>query len=187
MMRLVDVDLLRIMPRALRDDPFIIKQCECLDEILHSLSIDIRNKVRFNIIDNMTETELDDFAEEESVSWYSAGDSIETKREVLKYALKIHEIAGTTASIEMAVESVFGNGRVEEWHEYGGMPNHFKVFTTNQKATSEMAERCINIINRTKHMTAVLDAVMLELNSRIHLKFGMYKLIGDTMILRQVR
>ena len=186
MKTLGNIKLIELMPIFLRSDPFIISACDVLTPYINELDVEIRQKLILNQIDYLDAAELDNLAIDRRITWYNTADSLIVKRNVIKKALEIQAYAGTTWAIEEAAKTVFASGRVEEWHQYGGEANHFKVFTSNAQANAEMSARFLQIINKLKSSTAVLDAIIIELASALNIKVGMYTHIGEVIYLRQV-
>lgn len=80
-------------------------------------------------IDSQPEQVLDLLAAELRTQYYKDTLNIETKRRLVKNTLAWYMNAGTPQAVEELVKTVFGEGEVKEWFEYGGDPYYFKIAT----------------------------------------------------------
>lgn len=88
-------------------------------------------------------------------------DTEKEQRELLKVAVRLHRKKGTKTAIEYCL-NVFGiNGKVEQWYEYGGRINRFKIDITlmTKTLTDEAYKRLLRYINLFKNKRAILENV----------------------------
>ena len=71
----------------------------------------------------------------------------------------------TRAAVEELITSVFGEGRVEEWFDYGGEPFYFKVYT-NATFTEDMISKFDNMLEKVKNTRSKLETVVGEKSLR---------------------
>lgn len=109
-------------------------------------------------IDNQPEDVLDLMAAELRTQYYSQNLGIEAKRRLVKGTLAWYMTAGTPEAVEELITAVFGEGKVEEWFEYGGKPYCFKVIT-NAALTPETHGFFITMIRRVKNTRSHMDAL----------------------------
>ena len=109
-------------------------------------------------INHLRDEELDLLALELQAQYYSDSLDINTKRRIVQNAMKWHYTAGTPAAVQELIESVFGEGSVREWWEYGGKPYLFRA-----RAEAPLTENSINdfvrIIQRVKNTRSHLEAL----------------------------
>ena len=79
---------------------------------------------------------------------------------------------GTAAAVAELVESVFGNGEVEEWFDYDGEPYHFRIRTANINSTDEMVQQITALVGTMKNVRSHLDEVLVEVMQQLHLYNG---------------
>ena len=70
---------------------------------------------------------------------------------------------GTPAAIEQVVRTIFTNGTILEWFEYGGEPYHFKAaaFLTPEDASA--LPRLRATIERVKNLRSWLDDLDVQI------------------------
>ena len=69
--------------------------------------------------------------------------------------------AGTPAAVEELVTAVFGDGKVEEWFEYGDEPFYFRI-TVNAAPTPDMISYLDSMIGKVKNTRSHLRAVGIQ-------------------------
>lgn len=109
-------------------------------------------------IDHQPEDVLDLMAAELRTQYYSQSLDIEAKRRLVKGTLAWYMTAGTPEAVEELITAVFGEGKVEEWFEYGGKPYCFKVIT-NAALTPETHGFFLTMIRRVKNTRSHMDAL----------------------------
>lgn len=116
-------------------------------------------------IDGVSEDILDVLAVETNTQYYLQRMPESVKRDVIKHVLQWKTQAGTVAALSGVVESIFGNGHVEEWFDNGDSPGYFRVW-----AGSELDSDNVAWFMRT---------VDLVKNTRSHLKSVTCRMTGD--------
>lgn len=114
-------------------------------------------------IDDQPEDILDLMAAELRTQYYDETLDIETKRELVKNTLAWNMTAGTPEAVEHLVTTIFGEGSVEEWFEYGGSPYRFRV-TTNAVMTPETNKAFVSMLQKVKNTRSHLEAVTIHRN-----------------------
>ena len=114
-------------------------------------------------IDEQPENVLDLMAAELRTQYYDETLDIETKRELVKNTIVWHMTAGTPEAVEDLVATIFGEGTVEEWFEYGGRPYRFRI-TTNAAMTPETNMEFISMLQKVKNTRSHLDAITIHRN-----------------------
>lgn len=114
-------------------------------------------------IDHMRSDLLNLLALELDAPYYDEQLDIETRRKLVKKALLWRFKAGTKATVEELVKTVFGKGEVTEWFEFeeAGTPGEFDVSTSAQ-LTPEEFEQFTKIISRVKNATSHLRSIKTE-------------------------
>ena len=162
-MKLENIDLSAFIPQFLNQDEttkaFIYAICAQLKVVID----DIKNASIYARIDELDEYILDILAEQFSISEYNVTYDITTKRNLIRNCMLIHHQRGTVGSVERVITDVFGDGRVEEWFEYGGQPYHFKVYTSNASSSDEMLAEFERLISVTQNCRSYLEEAIVEL------------------------
>ena len=76
---------------------------------------------------SMPEKILDVLAVELSTPAYNQKFPIDVKRALVEETLPFYAHMGTPTACNKIVKTIFKNGQIEEWFDYGGNPQHFRV------------------------------------------------------------
>jgi phage tail P2-like protein len=181
-----EISLLDIMPQSLLSDPLVKALAQALDPELQAISADIVQCVILPRIDELSEGLLDLLAWQMHIDWYDPDADIEVKRKLVKSAFIIHRRRGTPSAIEDVIQTLFGDGYVQEWFEYGGDPYMFKVITTNPSVSVELINQFTSVLNSAKNARSHLEEIIISLSGDIELYFAGVVHTGDYLELRQV-
>lgn len=127
--------------------------------------MDKSNKTRtMAMIDTLPETILDILAVELRTPAYDGASPIDVKRELIKGTLNFYKKQGTPAAVNWIIRTVFGNGGVEEWFDYGGDPHHFRIRTKSGDAFSTLKgiAEFVRLIAVVKRLSSWLDCIIVE-------------------------
>ena len=109
---------------------------------------------------------LDVLAVETNTQYYLENMPWEMKRAVLKGVLRWKTLAGTAGAVREVVETIFGNGSLHEWFEYGGRPGYFKV-DIGTMLTEDNVAWFMRVVSQVKPARAHLEAVTCILEGDI--------------------
>jgi phage tail P2-like protein len=186
MMDLTNLDLLKLQTKFMQNNQDVQGFSAALNDQFRQLAEEIQGILTYARIDELPEEILDILAWQFNIDWYDAKSSIEVKRQAVKDALVVSRIRGTPAAVQRVVEIYFGDGRVEEWFEYGGQPYHFRVVTNNPAATNEQAALLAMAVNSVKNLRSRLESVVIESTENMDLYTGFVLHTGDNLTIRQV-
>ena len=158
------------LPEVLQDDPSIQALASAIASELETLAQKVQFAEIYTHIDDLDETMLDALAADFKVDWWRPDASISEKRAALKASWYIHKHLGTKSAIETAVADYLGDGKVEEWFEYGGEPYHFRVSSKNNA----------NIVAQYDSCSAVLDHISAQLAHTQKFYVGMAMKVAKT-------
>lgn len=175
-----------LLPYSLKKDPIVVVMFEVAIIQLHEAYEEARAFYDLNQIERLPESLLDLVAYERHVDFYNNSLPIETKQKLVKESLYVHRIKGTPAAVKLLIETVFGDGEIEEWFEYNGEPYRFKVLTRNPSATQEKAEEFIKTIDSVKNKRSHLESVILIQSEQMDLYWGGFIHEGTKEIYKQV-
>lgn len=114
----------------------------------------------YAFIDGAPDYVLDLLAVELHVRYYQDSFDLETKRSLIKSAILVGLKDGTTYAVNTVIATIFGEGRVTEWYDYNGTPNHYRIDL--EVDNSFEIETMLSMIESVKRKTARLDGVMMH-------------------------
>ena len=116
------------------------------------------------VIDELPEEILDVLAVELRTPAYDDSYNIEIKRELIRGTLVFYQRLGTPAAVNWVVQTIFGNGHIDEWFNYDGDPHHFRVYVRNDgtfRSLEGLAD-FLRIIAIVKRLSSWLDTIIVE-------------------------
>ena len=156
---LFDTTLLDLIP----SDRSLDAQCTSY-AIFKSMQIIRKYSERLCIyanIDNLQEPVLDYLAMEWRLPYYDSEFSLHTKRNLVKNGFQWNMSAGTPGIVEDLLQSVFGEGSVSEWFDYGGSPGFFKI-RTNAMLTPDIESFFSVLLKKAKNVSSWLEKIEIH-------------------------
>jgi len=141
------------------------------------------------IIDNLPADALPHLAEQYHITGNEGWLQCQTdadKRSLIKKAIELHRYKGTKYALINVLHSLNINGDIKEWFEYGGEPFFFKVvlYIFTRPVDAETEAKMIALINEYKNVRSFLDAIELNLASKVQEKICAHMSIGETIIIQ---
>lgn len=161
MIKLWDSNITDILPEAFTSDPRNIALGYALQRAMKRLLEYSRTTSVYSSIDAADDTTLDMLAAELDTQYYDVELDIEAKRKLVRNTLIWYGKAGTPAAVEELITSVFGEGRVEEWFDYGGDPFYFRVYT-NAPLTEDIISKFDTMLEKVKNTRSRLETIVDE-------------------------
>lgn len=183
-MDIKNLSLLELQTESMKKDPTTIAMCAALEPLLKQIAVSIDKSVIVPDIDNVSEEVLNELAWQWHVDFYEG--TVEQKRQLVKNALIIHLTKGTPFAVETLIQTIFGQGRVEEWFAYDGQPYHFRVIVDNISATGEQADKFIRLLDSAKNKRSKLDQILIGMSADFNIYTAAIVHTGDTLTLIQV-
>lgn len=117
-----------------------------------------------SMIDQLPEIILDVLAVELRTPAYSESLPIEIKRTLIKGTLAFYSKLGTPSAVNWVIRSIFGNGKIEEWFDYGGDPHHFRVDVRNDGSFTSLEglPDFMRLVEAVKRLSSWLDEIIIE-------------------------
>lgn len=171
-MKLSNLEFIKLLPRFMQNDPAVRGLAAGIDSIVPQLAAEIENLSTWDRIDKLSEAELDDLAWELNIPWYDTGATIEVKRNLIRDSDEVYKKLGTKWAVEKVINTYFGDGYVEEWFQYGGVPGTFRVYSTNPSITESKLQEFLNILGKVKRASAHLDGVYISLTGQMNMYAG---------------
>lgn len=183
-----DVSLLDLLSDNLKYNPDVIAASKALDTGFLVIAEKSKDLVMLPRVKSQPEEILDHLANYLHVDFYDSYLDLETKRELVQESVYLHQIKGTPKAVELLIQTLFDEGEVEEWFDYGDDPYKFRVVTTNQSVTQDRATEFIRALDTVKNLRSHLDSVVIIQRERMDLYFAgvvhqanfeTYRQVGD--------
>lgn len=174
MINIDQISVYDLLPPNAQSDPTVAAAARTLDNHLKELTQDIMGLSFYRRLleGKITNGEADERAWQDHLDFYDTSLPLEQKIQLLLTAKETHRIKGTPAAIEDLITILFGEGKVEEWFEYGGEPGHFQVITNNPEVTQEKAQEFYRAVESVKRLSAHLERVILSQSENLRLYHG---------------
>lgn len=161
MIKLPDSQIAQILPEYLSDRASVQALSFALGRAVGRLAAWCGNIGVYAVIDSAPDYVLDMLALELNTQYYDDTLPIQAKRKLVKNTMVWYMSAGTPQAVEELVAAVFGEGRVEEWFEYGDEPYYFRI-TTNAQMTPEMNAQFSTMLDRVKNARSHIRAIEIH-------------------------
>lgn len=181
MIDLGKINLIDLIPPNLKNDPKVSAAAEALNQQLRIITRLIPGVAIFHRIDSLPGEWVDALAQQWHVDFYDPDLTLSQRRELVKNSLAWHRRKGTPSAVEELITTIFGDGEVKEWFEYGGDPGKFKVMTSNASATADDAEKFLAALGSVVRVSAHLEAIEITVNDTLQMYIGMPLHIGEFM------
>ncbi|WP_100406682.1 phage tail protein I [Bacillus solitudinis] len=181
-----EVKLLDLLPENLRTNPDIVAASKAVDSGFLVIAEQAKDLVILPRVNQQPEPILDHLAYYLHVDFYDQSLSIETKRKLVQESVYIHQIKGTPRAVEVLIETLFDEGEVVEWFDYGGAPYMFRVETPNESVTQERASDFIRALDSVKNIRSHLESVIILQIEKMNLFYGGFVHIGSYETYKQV-
>lgn len=170
--------LLYTLPSALQNDTNLRALATAVAAELEDLFGKPPNATIYSRIDTLDESLLDMIAADFKIDWWRPDASVQEKRECLKNSWYVHKHLGTKSAIENAISDFLGDGRVEEWFEYGGRPHHFRIRDADNAAIVANYKSFLAVLQVVQRGSSVLDAITALIQHLQQLYFGTAVRVG---------
>lgn len=123
-------------------------------------------------IDSVPEPVLDLLAVELRTPFYKQTYSISVKRVLVKESLIFYDQMGTPAAVNRIIEAIFGDGHIEEWWNYNGLPHHFRAIANTDTPLIEADQEFRDVVGSVKRLSSWLDGITYflgSLNTKLYL------------------
>lgn len=171
-MRLSDVQTVAMLPSWMREDEADAALAAACDDVIRSMAADMGPLTVWDRIDELPEPFLDELAWALDIEWWDPSAPIEAKRTLVRQSDLVHAKKGTCAAVESVIRAYFGDGRVEEWYEYGGEPHHYRVRTANPTLVHENQDGFLALLAKVARKSSKLDSITIDLEQRSCLYSG---------------
>ena len=140
MIKLIDARLTDALPKTLAEQPWVQALAEASRKMRRRVMA-YADRIRlFCDIDEVSEEALDALAVELQTPLYKNDYPLTVKRQIVKNSMLYYIRSGTRGAVEELLADIYQGAEVEEWFEYGGEPNYFRVAIDISRTTVPVAE-----------------------------------------------
>lgn len=140
MIRLTDARLTDALPKTLAEQPWVQALAEASRKMRRRVMAYADRTRLFCDIDEASEEALDALAVELQTPLYKNDYPLTVKRQIVKNSMLYYIRSGTRGAVEELLADIYQGAEVEEWFEYGGEPNYFRVAIDISRTTVPVAE-----------------------------------------------
>mgnify|MGYP004594521869 FL=1 len=140
MIKLTDARLTDALPKTLAEQPWVQALAEASRKMRRRVMTYADRTRLFCDIDEASEEALDALAVELQTPLYKNDYPLTVKRQIVKNSMLYYIRSGTRGAVEELLADIYQGAKVEEWFEYGGEPNYFRVAIDISRTTVPVAE-----------------------------------------------
>lgn len=140
MIKLTDARLTDALPKTLAEQPWVQALAEASRKMRRRVMAYADRTRLFCDIDEASEEALDALAVELQTPLYKDDYPLTVKRQIVKNSMLYYIRSGTRGAVEELLADIYQGAEVEEWFEYGGEPNYFRVAIDISRTTVPVAE-----------------------------------------------
>lgn len=140
MIKLTDARLTDALPKTLAEQPWVQALAEASRKMRRRVMAYADRTRLFCDIDEASEEALDALAVELQTPLYKNDYPLTVKRQIVKNSMLYYIRSGTRGAVEELLADIYQGAEVEEWFEYGGKPNYFRVAIDICRTTVPVAE-----------------------------------------------
>lgn len=167
-----NIDFMSMLPESLSGDTDMKAFAEAVNEQLTKVLQETEKANIYYFIEKQNSDVLDVLAEDLKVDWYYTAYDVETKRNIIKTAIKVHKYKGTPFAIKQAINGAWPGSSIEEWQDYSGSPYTFRLNLATEKndITADSLKRVQHEIDYYKNVRSALGYMQATVNNRGSLK-----------------
>lgn len=140
MIKLTDARLTDALPKTLAEQPWVQALAEASRKMRRRVMAYADRTRLFCDIGEASEEALDALAVELQTPLYKNDYPLTVKRQIVKNSMLYYIRSGTRGAVEELLTDIYQGAEVEEWFEYGGKPNYFRVAIDISRTTVPVAE-----------------------------------------------
>ena len=175
-MRVSEIDFVKFLPDLMQDDPDVIAIAKAQTNFYRKIVEKINVLSRWGKFDQMTEKELDLFAEDFFIPWYKTSDTKDIKVSNLEHFVEVWSRLGTPKAIETVLEDIYGSAELIEWfsnkenYRNGEFAVEVKDFAS---FTQENKRRLNNILEIVKRKSQKLSSIFTVAKASVGYTVGL--------------
>ena len=175
-MRVSEIDFVKFLPDLMQEDPDVIALAKAQNLFYKIIGKKIDILSRWGKFDEMTERELDLFAEDFYIPWYKTSDSRDVKVSNLEHYVEVWSRVGTPKAIETVLEDIYGSAELIEWFNSPDdyVNGQFAVEVKNFASfTQENKRRFYNILDVIKRKSQTVASIFTVSNANMSYNVGL--------------
>lgn len=164
-MRVSEIDFVKFLPDLMQDDPDVIAIAKAQTNFYRKIVEKINVLSRWGKFEQMTEEELDLFAEDFYIPWYKTSDTKDIKVSNLEHFVEVWSRLGTPKAIETVLEDIYGSAELIEWfsnkEDYvnGQFAVQVKDFASFTQENKRRFNNVLEIIKRKSQKLSIIFTV----------------------------
>ena len=175
-MRVSEIDFVKFLPDLMQDDPDVIAIAKAQTNFYRKIVEKINVLSRWGKFDQMTEEELDLFAEDFFIPWYKTSDTKDIKVSNLEHFVEVWSRLGTPKAIETVLEDIYGSAELIEWfsNKEDYVNGQFAVLVKNFASfTQENKRRFNNVLEIVKRKSQELSIIFTVASANVGYNVGL--------------
>lgn len=175
-MRVSEIDFVKFLPDLMQDDPDVIAIAKAQNLFYKIILKKMNILSRWGKFDQMTEKELDLFAEDFYIPWYKTSDTKDVKVSNLEHFVEVWSRLGTPKAIETVLEDIYGSAELIEWfsNKEDYVNGQFAVQVKNfGNFTQENKRRLNNILEIVKRTSQELSIIFTVASANVGYNVGL--------------
>ena len=175
-MQVSEIDFVKFLPDLMQDDPDVIAIAKAQNLFYKIVGKKIDVLSRWGKFDQMTEEELDLFAEDFFIPWYKTSDTKDIKVSNLEHFVEVWSRLGTPKAIETVLEDIYGSAELIEWfrqkedYANGEFAVEVKSFAS---FTQENKRRLYNVLEIVKRKSQKLSSIFTVSTASVSYTVGL--------------
>lgn len=170
-MRISEIDFLKFLPDLMQDDPDAIAITAAQNKFYRKIASKIDIMSRWGKFAEMTEEELDLFAQDFYIPWYKTSDTKAVKVSNLEHFIDVWSTLGTPKAIETVLEDIYGSAVLIEWfsnkknYNNGEFAVQVKDFTSFTQENKNRLYRILEVVKRkSQKLSSVFTVTSVDVN-----------------------
>jgi P2-related tail formation protein len=170
-MRISEIDFLKFLPDLMQDDPDAIAIAAAQNKFYRKIASKIDVMSRWGKFAEMTEEELDLFAQDFYIPWYKTSDTKAVKVSNLEHFIDVWSTLGTPKAIETVLEDIYGSAELIEWfsnkenYNNGEFAVQVKDFASFTQENKNRLYRILEVVKRkSQKLSSVFTVTSVDVN-----------------------
>ena len=175
MTKIADLDFTTLLPEHLRQYDNIKSMTKIFEyKVKEKILPKIPQLFLYKNFETMDETLLDELAISWHVDFYDEQLTKSKKASMVSNSYISHLRKGTRASVQEALDDVFGGIEISEWFQHGGDPYTFRLIVDGSITipSLEEFERLFEVTNHYKSKRSYLESFQIVNKAILNMKFG---------------
>lgn len=168
MIKLRDAELISVLPPYFKDNVDVQAISYAYRMATKNIFQYAKWIMLYGNVEELPDVILDLLALEIRAPYYEEALRTEIKRDIIRKAFSWYVMGGTVYAVEEMARTVFGEGKVVEWYQFGGAPGEFYI-ETNEEFSPDTVRRFNEVIDKVKNKRSRLKKVVVNRKNRQNL------------------